>query len=68
MFFCYVLMGLWTKGDKTMFAPPIIDEKHDSTDRYDSTVDKEENPAIFVSCYKDDMAYPAFLITFEEQT
>lgn len=64
MFYCDVLVGLYTKGDPSMIEPPPIDPSINATDRYDSTVNDTSNPSIFVSCYRDYMAYPKYLITF----
>ena len=64
MFLCKVLLGMWTKGEEQMCEPPIIDTSVNKVDRYDSTVDNPSNPAIFVSCFRDNMVYPAYIITY----
>eukprot|EP00118_Oscarella_pearsei_P009646 m.56240 g.56240 ORF g.56240 m.56240 type:complete len:2135 (+) comp34579_c0_seq4:365-6769(+) len=64
MFLCHVLMGLSTVGNSQLLEPPVIDTSKSFTDRYDSTVNDMTNTTIFVSCYRDHMAYPAYLITF----
>ena len=65
MFYCYVLMGLTIVGTPTMVEPPLIQASSSKVDRYDSTVNSTSNPTIFVSCYRDNMAYPAYIITFK---
>ena len=65
MFLCDVLLGLSTVGNKTMLEPPVINPSVSNTDRYDSTVNTNSNPTIFVSCYRDNMAYPTYLISFK---
>ena len=65
MFLCDVLLGMSTVGTTTMLEPPVIDPSISSTDRYDSTVNNVSNPTIFVSCYRDNMAYPTYLISFK---
>ena len=65
MFYCYVLMGLTTVGTPAMIEPPVIQLATSVVDRYDSTVNSTSNPTIFVSCYRDNMAYPAYIITFK---
>jgi poly [ADP-ribose] polymerase 10/14/15 len=64
MLLCKVLLGLWTKGEKDIPEPPIINPAVSKVDRYDSTVDNSSDPSIFVSCFRDDMVYPAYIITY----
>ena len=64
MFLCKVLIGLYTQGHQNLVEPPVIKASKSLTDRYDSTVDNMSDPRIFASCYRDNMAYPAYLITF----
>ena len=65
MFLCDILLGLSTVGNKTMLEPPVINPSVSNTDRYDSTVNNNSNPTIFVSCYRDNMSYPTYLISFK---
>ena len=65
MFYFDVLLGLTTVGHPTMLEPPVIDVTVSATDKYDSTVNNVASPTIYVSCYKDYMAYPTYLITFK---
>ena len=58
-----VVTGDFCKGSSDMKAPP---EKLSSTvggQRYDSTVNDENAPTIFV-VFKDSGVYPSYLITF----
>eukprot|EP00118_Oscarella_pearsei_P023262 m.275493 g.275493 ORF g.275493 m.275493 type:complete len:1563 (+) comp40601_c0_seq2:2453-7141(+) len=64
MFYCYVLMGLSVVGNPSMVEPPLTDPSASKVDRYDSTVNNLKNPTIFVSCYRDYMAFPAYVITY----
>ena len=64
MLYCDVLLGMFTVGDQTMREPPVIDPQVSRTDRYDSTVNKQSSPTIYVSCYRDNRAYPTYLITY----
>ena len=65
VFYCEVLLGLTVVGDHSMLEPPLINPEASSIDRYDSTVDNVANPSVYVSCYRDNMAYPTYLITFK---
>ena len=65
MFYCYVLMGLSCVGNQGMLQPPLVDPQKSSVDNFDSTVNTLQNPTIFVSCYRDNMAYPAYIITYK---
>ncbi|XP_002732880.1 protein mono-ADP-ribosyltransferase PARP14-like [Saccoglossus kowalevskii] len=57
-----VLVGKWAKGKADMKEPPLKDAN--GTDRFDTTVDNETNPSMFV-IFHDDQAYPEYLITFK---
>ena len=61
MFLARVLTGVYTRGRSSMKTAP----ERDSTNHieYDSTVDDEHSPTIFV-VYYDDRAYPEYLITY----
>lgn len=64
MFLSKVLLGLWTQGNKTLWEPPVINPSVSGVDRFDSTVDDTTNPEIFAACFRDNMAYPEYVITF----
>ena len=57
---CCVLTGVFKQGSTDMRKPPTLKK---STKWCHSTVDKVENPTIFV-IYNDNRAYPEHLITF----
>jgi O-acetyl-ADP-ribose deacetylase (regulator of RNase III) len=65
MFYCEVLIGCTTVGNSSMLEPPVINSAVSATDKYDSTVNNVATPTIYVSCYRDYMAYPTYLITFQ---
>ncbi|XP_042257467.1 protein mono-ADP-ribosyltransferase PARP14-like [Thunnus maccoyii] len=56
-----VLTGRYTVGKSSMRAPPP--RGSDPTDCYDSLVDNQQQPSMFV-IFHDDQAYPEYLITF----
>lgn len=56
-----VLTGRHTVGMRTMKAPPL--RGSDPTDRFDSLVNDQQQPSMFV-IFHDDQAYPEYLITF----
>merc|ERR1712023_38150 len=57
-----VAVGTYVKGTQDMIQPPPRNENQ----LHDSTVDKEQNPTIFVT-YHDAQAYPEYLIKFKER-
>ncbi|KAM4714716.1 protein mono-ADP-ribosyltransferase PARP15-like [Anableps anableps] len=61
MYVARVLTGRYTVGNSTMQAPPP--RGADATDCFDSLVNDQEKPVIFV-IFHDDQAYPEYLITF----
>lgn len=61
LFVARVLTGRYTKGEGSMVAAPA--RGSDTTDCYDSLVDNEQRPSMFV-IFHDDQAYPEYLITF----
>ncbi|CAH1237997.1 PARP12 [Branchiostoma lanceolatum] len=65
MFLANVLVGMYTAGKKDIPRPPPIDPNDPNGDLYDSCVDDEANPKIFV-VFKDDQCYPAYLITYQD--
>ncbi|XP_059417878.1 protein mono-ADP-ribosyltransferase PARP14-like [Carassius carassius] len=60
MYLCRVLTGDYTPGNSTMIVPPA---KNANCDPYDTVVDNPTTPTIFV-VFRDDNAYPEYLITF----
>ncbi|TKS92985.1 Poly [ADP-ribose] polymerase 15 [Collichthys lucidus] len=63
MFVARVLTGLYTQGTSDMKVPPPRTDLQ-SDDRYDSVVDKMDNPNMYV-VFHDNQAYPDYLITFK---
>ncbi|KAK5620550.1 hypothetical protein CRENBAI_022279 [Crenichthys baileyi] len=62
MFVARVLTGRYTPGRSDMRVPPPRNSQQPH-DRYNSLVDRMDNPAIFV-VFHDSQAYPDYLITF----
>uniref|UniRef100_UPI0009B33F1D poly [ADP-ribose] polymerase 15-like n=1 Tax=Monopterus albus TaxID=43700 RepID=UPI0009B33F1D len=62
MFVVRVLIGVFTVGNRNMKVPPPLDNQQPH-DRYDSLVDKMDNPSMYV-VFHDNQAYPDYLITF----
>ncbi|KAM6909003.1 protein mono-ADP-ribosyltransferase PARP15-like [Xenentodon cancila] len=62
MFVARVLTGLYTQGHSSMNVP-LPRNNQQPHDRYDSLVDKMDNPRMFV-VFHDDQAYPDYFITF----
>ncbi|XP_043104773.1 poly(ADP-ribose) polymerase family member 14-related sequence 1 [Puntigrus tetrazona] len=60
MYLCRVLTGDYITGNSTMFVPPA---KNANCDPYDTVVDNPAAPTVFV-VFRDDNAYPEYLITF----
>ncbi|XP_057191412.1 poly(ADP-ribose) polymerase family member 14-related sequence 1 isoform X2 [Triplophysa rosa] len=60
MYFCRVLTGDYTQGRAGMIIPP---PKNNTADLYDTVVENTVAPTIFV-VFRDDQAYPEYLITF----
>lgn len=56
-----VLTGRYTGGQASMVTPPA--RGTDPADCYDSLVDNQQNPDMFV-IFHDVQAYPEYLITF----
>ena len=61
MFLAYVLVGDSVKGTESIRDFPK--KPGASNLHYNSTVDREVNPTIFVT-FRDNQTYPAYLITF----
>ena len=64
MYFARVLTGEYTRGNSAVRTPPFKNDPNNPLIRYDSTVNKTENPSIFV-IYNDNQAYPEYIVTFK---
>ena len=62
MYLAKVLAGKYADGEKGMRQPPPVDQERLDL-RFDSVVDKSDDPSIFV-IFHDDQCYPEYLITF----
>lgn len=65
LYMARVITGRYTVGSSTMKAPPA--RGTDPTDCFDSLVNCQVQPVIFV-IFHDDQAYPEYLITFSWAT
>ena len=63
MYLARVLVGKYTVGEEGMKTPPAIDLSKKEI-LYDSVVNRDENPNIFV-VFNDFHVYPKYLITFK---
>ncbi|XP_078132752.1 protein mono-ADP-ribosyltransferase PARP14-like [Sander vitreus] len=63
MFVALVLTGIYTLGQSNMRVPPPRSDQQPH-DRFDSVVDKIDNPNMYV-VFHDNQAYPDYLITFK---
>ncbi|XP_013770854.1 poly [ADP-ribose] polymerase 14-like [Pundamilia nyererei] len=63
MFVARVLTGVCTHGRHDMTVPPPRSHQQPH-DRYDSVVDRIDNPSMYV-VFHDNQAYPDYLITFK---
>ena len=64
IFLALVLTGEYTVGNSSLRVPPPKDLKEGSIILYDSVVNNQSNPALFVIFY-DAHCYPEYLITFK---
>ena len=64
MFLARVLVGRCTKGAKGLKRPPPID-KSCPHDLYDSCVDNESKPTMYV-VFESDQCYPEYLICYSD--
>ena len=62
MYLARVLVGRYCQGRPSLIAPPSRDPKSPEL-LYDSVVDNERNPTIFV-VFHDSNCFPEYLITF----
>ncbi|KAJ8609833.1 hypothetical protein CTAYLR_008111 [Chrysophaeum taylorii] len=65
VFVCRIIVGRYTKGVADSVVPPALEGNPNQ--RYDTTVDNEFHPSIFVT-YNDHQAYPAYLVRFTSKT
>ena len=63
MFICRVVVGKYTKGEKTMKVAPPLDPSRNKHMLYDTLVDNVTNPTIYV-VMSDSQAYPEYVVTF----
>lgn len=63
MFLASVLTGEYKLGKKKLRRPPLKDPENPASDLYDSCVDNEDKPTIFV-IFSDEQCYPSYLITY----
>ena len=63
MFLVSVLTGDYKLGKKALRRPPLKDPTNAASDLYDSCVDSEDQPTIFV-IFNDEQCYPSYLITY----
>ncbi|PFX16750.1 TCDD-inducible poly [ADP-ribose] polymerase [Stylophora pistillata] len=64
MFLAKVLTGEYTLGETGFLRPPLKDPNNPASDLYDSCVDDENQPQIFV-IFNDEQCYPSYLIKYE---
>ncbi|XP_078357627.1 uncharacterized protein LOC144642520 isoform X2 [Oculina patagonica] len=63
MFLASVLTGEYKLGGRDLRRPPLKDPSNPASDLYDSCVDNEKNPKIFV-IFNDEQCYPLYLIKY----
>jgi hypothetical protein len=63
MFICRVVVGKYTKGEKTMKVAPPFDPSRNKHLLFDTLVDNVTNPTIYV-VMSDSQAYPEYVVTF----
>ena len=63
MFLVSVLTGDYKLGNTALRRPPLKDPTNPASDLYDSCVDSENQPTIFV-IFNDEQCYPSYLITY----
>lgn len=64
MFVVKVLVGEYKQGQSKFVRPPSKDESNKSSDLYDSCVDDEKNPKVFV-IFDLYQVYPEFVIKYD---
>lgn len=63
VFLAQVLTGDYCKGSSSLVSPPEKPYVGDTSRKYDSVVDNESSPSMFV-VFNDTSVYPAYLISF----
>ena len=63
MYYARVLTGEYIKGNRQMKTPPPKNDPNNPSLHYDSTVDRPQNPSMYV-IYYDTQAYPEYIVTF----
>lgn len=63
MFLATVLTGEYKLGGSELRRPPLKDPNNPASDLYDSCVDNEQEPSIFV-IFNDEQCYPSYLIKY----
>ena len=63
MFLAKVLVGSYTKGHPSYRRPPLKQPSNPASDLYDSCVDNQTNPTIFV-VFDTDQFYPEYIIKY----
>ena len=64
MFLADVLVGSHVKGDPSMRRPPPKNPSNPTSDLYDSCVNDERKPEIFV-VFENDQCYPSYVIEYK---
>ncbi|KAJ8609121.1 hypothetical protein CTAYLR_006066 [Chrysophaeum taylorii] len=62
VFVCRIIVGNYCRGMPDAVVPPALETNPNQ--RYDTTVDNEHNPTIYVT-YNDHQAYPSYLVKFK---
>ena len=65
MFLAKVLVGSYVQGDQSYKRPPSKNPSNPTSDLYDSCVDNEFKPEIFV-VFGTDQCYPSYVIEYED--
>ncbi|XP_078359266.1 protein mono-ADP-ribosyltransferase TIPARP-like [Oculina patagonica] len=63
MFLASVLTGEYKLGGRDLRRPPLKDPNNPASDLYNSCVDNEQDPKIFV-IFNDEQCYPLYLIKY----
>ena len=63
MFLASVLTGEYKLGNQDFRRPPLKDPSNPASDLYDSCVNNESQPEIFV-IFNDEQCYPTYLIKY----
>ena len=66
MFLVRCLLGHYTKGSSSYTRPPPKQPEHANGDLYDSCVNDESKPTIYV-IFDSDQYYPEYAITYKLQ-